>query len=71
MAQPKQPIRRKVGRRGDKSHSKGFDAALEAAIDAADGEWGPGMTPATVTLEVTVETQSPGVIHEYIVTLTP
>jgi hypothetical protein len=52
-------------------HSDAFDAAMNDALQDADQKWGKDTTDATVQLEVNVETQSPGVIHEYRVILTP
>jgi hypothetical protein len=51
--------------------SEGFNAAMEDALQKADHEWGAGRTDATVELTVNVETQSPGLIHEYKVILNP
>jgi len=55
----------------NKQHWANFNDAMEAALQDADKEWGAGRTDATVELEVDVETQSPGNIHEYLVILTP
>lgn len=51
--------------------SEGFDAAMKKALDDADTQWGKGMwDDVTVELQAKVETQSPGVIHEYKIILT-
>ena len=55
----------------DKKHWQNFDDALEDALKDADKQWGKANgTKVTVTFEATVETQSPGNIHEYRVILT-
>lgn len=52
-------------------HSDGFDAAMNDALQDADKQWGTGMwDDVTVEFHARVETQSPGVIHEYKIILT-
>ena len=55
----------------DNKHWQNFNDALEDALKDADKQWGKtDRTKVTVTFEATVETQSPGNIHEYRVILT-
>ena len=70
MAQQSNQARGRAAGGPHTKHSDGFDAAINDALQDADRKWGAGTWPTvTVQLQASVETHSPGVIHEYVVLL--
>jgi hypothetical protein len=53
------------------SHSAGFDAALDKALDNASILGKPGDYTVTVTFWAEIEVTNPGQIQQYGVTLSP
>ena len=53
------------------SHSAGWDAALDKALDAAAGALGTGTYNVNVEFWAKIKVTNPGQIQQYGVTLTP